>query len=130
MSIHHIFNSTQLIWLPWFPTKNNTCVKICNAVYKKPASENFTTWYTPHCWGHLVLVQSLPTIHTSHQSVENLHFIESIFNMFWRAVFEVTEVKGGAWSRSEILRLKKKKCKKNQMSNFVFMVCGLELRQN
>ena len=23
-------------------------------------------WGTPHCWGHLVLVQPLPTIHTSH----------------------------------------------------------------
>jgi hypothetical protein len=28
---------------------------------------------TPHCLGHLVIVRSLPTIHTSHHSLEQMH---------------------------------------------------------
>ena len=43
-SINHNFNSTQLLWLSWFPAKNTTWAKIYNTVYKKPALENFTTW--------------------------------------------------------------------------------------
>ena len=33
-----------------------------------------------------------PTIDTSHHSFEKLQFFEAIFNMFGKAVFEVTEV--------------------------------------
>jgi hypothetical protein len=38
-------------------------------------------------------VQPLPTIHTSHKSLENLHRFETIFKIFARAVFEAIEVK-------------------------------------
>ena len=43
--------------------------------------------HTRHCLGHLVLVQSLPTIHTSHQFLEQMHLFEAIFDIFVRAVF-------------------------------------------
>ena len=48
-----------------------------------------------HCWGRLVFLQPLPTIHSSHQSLEQMHWFEAIFKMFARAVFEAIEVKGG-----------------------------------
>ena len=44
---------------------------------------------TPHCWGHLVLVQSPLTIHTSHQYLEEMHQFEAIFKMFWRLLSNV-----------------------------------------
>ena len=47
---------------------------------------------TPHCWGHLVFVQPLPTIHTSYPSLENLHWFDAIFKILTCAVFEAIEV--------------------------------------
>jgi hypothetical protein len=35
----------------------------------------------PNYLGHLVLVQSLPTSHTSHQSLEQIH---TLIEIFWR----------------------------------------------
>ena len=55
---------------------------------------------TPHCSGHLFLVPSLTTIHTSHQSLEQMHWFEAIFKMFGRAVFEAIEVKGRVRDRN------------------------------
>ena len=42
---------------------------------------------TPHCRGLLVFLRSLPTIHSSHQSLEPMHWFEAIFEMFYSAVF-------------------------------------------
>ena len=39
-------------------------------------------------------LRSLPTIHSSHQSLEQMHWFEATFKMFGRAVFEAIEVKG------------------------------------
>ena len=47
---------------------------------------------TPPCWGHLVFLQPLPKIHTSHQYLEDLHWFEAIFKNFACAIFEVVEV--------------------------------------
>ena len=40
---------------------------------------------------------------------EKKQFFEAIFKMFGKAVFEVTEVKGGRFVKNGILRLKKSK---------------------
>ena len=37
--------------------------------------------HTPHYWGHLVLVWSLPKIHSSHLSLEEMPIFEAIFKM-------------------------------------------------
>jgi hypothetical protein len=38
---------------------------------------------TPHCWGHLGFVRPLPKIHTSHQYLEDLHWLVAIFKLIW-----------------------------------------------
>ena len=38
-----------------------------------PSATHVEQQDTPHCLGHLVLVRSLPTIHTIHQSLEQIH---------------------------------------------------------
>ena len=58
---------------------------------------------TPHCWGLLVLLQSLPTIHSSHTSLEQIR-LEAIFEIFTHAIFEAIEVKG---LRSEVIEVTK-----------------------
>ena len=55
---------------------------------------SFSMHFTPHCWGLLVFLRSLSTIHSSHQSLEQMHWFEAIFKMFGSAVFEAIEVKG------------------------------------
>ena len=50
--------------------------------------------FTPHCWERLCFLQSLPTIHSSHQSLEQMHWFEATFKMFESAVFEAIEVNG------------------------------------
>ena len=51
-----------------------------------------STLATPHCWGCLVFLQSLPMIHTYdsylHQYLECVNWFEAIFKMFGRAFFE------------------------------------------
>ena len=47
---------------------------------------------TPHCWVLLVFLQPLPTIHSSHQSLEQMHWFEAIFKIFACAISEVAEV--------------------------------------
>ena len=42
--------------------------------------------FTPHCWGRLVFLWSLHTIHSSHQSLEQIHWFEATFKMFGRAI--------------------------------------------
>ena len=48
-----------------------------------------------------------------------MQFFEAIFKMFGRAVFEVTEVKGGHMVKNRDLE-----AEKNQISIFVFMSYG------
>ena len=47
-------------------TKKRKIITNCNLFSKL----NFTS----HCWGYLVLVQSQPTIHTYHQSLEEMQY--------------------------------------------------------
>ena len=56
--------------------------------------QSFITYDAPHCLKHLFLVQSLPTIHTCYNSLEQINWFEAIFKMFCSAVFEAIEVKG------------------------------------
>ena len=53
-------------------------------------------WYfsAPHWLGYFVLVRSLPSIHSFHQSLKQMHWFEAIFKMFGSAIFEAIEVKG------------------------------------
>ena len=69
-------------------------LKISQFIPEKWNSSKYLGIFTPHCLGHLVLVRSLPTIHISHQSLEQMHWFEVIFKMFCSAVFEAVEVKG------------------------------------
>ena len=39
-------------------------------------------------------LQSLPTIHSSYQSLEQMHWFEAIFKIFAHAIFEAIEVEG------------------------------------
>ena len=63
----------------------------------EPSASHVEQQYTPHCLGHLVLVRSLPTIHIFHQSLEQMHWFETIFEIQGRASFEAIEVKGQFW---------------------------------
>ena len=65
-----------------------------------------TNFFTPHCWGLLVFLRSLPTIHSFHQSLEQMHWFEAIFEMFCSAVFEAIEVKGRSMLNFEAVTLK------------------------
>ena len=80
---------------------------------------------TPYCLGHLVLVQSLPTIYTFPQSMEQMHSFEASFKMFGRAIFEAIEVKGCSrlqpqnfLDSSESLAANLKKVRQFQSSDF------------
>ena len=57
------------------------------------------------CWGH-VFLRSLCTIHTSHQSLEEMHWFEAISEMFGPAVFEFVEVEWRLRLNFEISTLK------------------------
>ena len=49
-------------WLPWFPAQNNTCVNICNTVYKITSNrENF-----PNHKFHLKMTKSIHLFNTVH----------------------------------------------------------------
>ena len=53
-----------------------------------------STNHTPHCWGLLGFLRSLPTIHSSHQSLQQMHWFEAFFKIFVCAVSKAIEVKG------------------------------------
>ena len=42
---------------------------------------------TLHCWRSLGFLQPLLKIHTSHQYLEDLHWFEAIFKIFWLLCF-------------------------------------------
>ena len=76
---------------------------------------------TSYCWGLLVFLRSLSTIHTPHQSLEQMHWFEAIFEIQERAVFEAIVVKG--WSRLNFEAAKSKFCydkrfQKTDLSDF------------
>ena len=55
---------------------------------------------------HLILVQFPPTIYTSHQCLEEMHWFQAIFKIFGLAVFEAIEVKGRSMLNFEATTLK------------------------
>ena len=61
---------------------------------------------TPHCWGHLVLLQPPPTIQTFHQCLDEMQWFEAIFKMFGGAMFEAIEVKGCSMLNFEVMTSK------------------------
>ena len=84
---------------------------------------------TVHCWGHLVLVQSLPTIHGSHQSLKETHWFEAIFKNFGSAVFEVNEVKGGRMAKEWDFEAEKNlnRCKTINYSTLILCLMAIFL---
>ena len=46
---------------------------------------SFSMYFTPHCWGFLASLRSLPTIYTFHQSLEQMHwFLKCKAGLFLR----------------------------------------------
>ena len=69
-------------------TNFNTNVCTCLSTPVRRNFDHFLLFsnFTPHCYGHLVLVQSLPMIHTSHQSMKNCNFLRlfsKCLECFW-----------------------------------------------
>ena len=89
ISIRCTWNSSSI----WLVSKFSGNQKVWFHAYD---CTNSWLWYfrTPHWLGYFVLMQSLPTIHTFHQSVKQIHWYEAIFKIFGSASFEAIEVKG------------------------------------